>query len=93
VPQHVEIQREVGKLLPNWGTGAKMWPEQGLGASVTGYEGHEDEACITHRKPSPNFYPLNSHLITLTVNATLDRSVPFIHSVSPTSDPSKQISW
>jgi hypothetical protein len=64
-----------------------------LGASVTGYEVHEDEACITHRKQSPNFYPLNSHLITLTVDATSDRSVPSIHSAFPTSDPNKQISW
>jgi hypothetical protein len=70
-----------------------MWPEQGLGASVTGYEVHEDEACITHRKHGPNFYPLNSHLITLTVDATSDRSVPSIHSASPTSDPNKPISW
>jgi hypothetical protein len=70
-----------------------MWPEQGLGASVTGNKVHEDEACTTHRKHSTNFYPLNSHLITLTVDATSDRSVPFIHSASPTSDPNKQISW
>jgi hypothetical protein len=33
-----------------------MRPEQGLGASGKGYEVHEDEACITHRKQSPNFY-------------------------------------
>jgi hypothetical protein len=70
-----------------------MWPEQGLGASVTGYEVHEDGACITHRKLSPNFYPLNPHLIALTVDATSDRSVPCIHSASPKSDPNKQISW
>jgi hypothetical protein len=70
-----------------------MWPEQGLGASVTGHEVHEDEACITHRKHSPNFYPLNSHLITLTVDATSDRSVPSIHSVPPISGRNKQISW
>jgi hypothetical protein len=38
-----------------------MGPEQGLSASVTGYEVHEEEACITHWKQSPNFYPLNSH--------------------------------
>jgi hypothetical protein len=70
-----------------------MRPEQGLGASVTGYEVREDEACITHRKHSPNIYPLNSHLIALAVDANLDRSVPFIHSVSPTSDSNRQISW
>jgi hypothetical protein len=70
-----------------------MRPEQGLGASVTGYEVHEDEAFITHRKQSPNFYPLNSHLIALTVDANLDRSAPFIHSASPISDPGKQICW
>ena len=67
-----------------------MWPEQGLGASVTGYEVHEDEACITHHKHSPNFYPLNFHLITLTVDATSDRSVPSIDSAFPKSDPNKQ---
>jgi hypothetical protein len=70
-----------------------MWPEQGFGASVKGYEAHEDKACITHRKQSPNFYRLNRHLITLTLDATFDRSVPVIHSVSPTLDPNKQISW
>jgi hypothetical protein len=70
-----------------------MRPEQGLGASVTSYEVHEDEACITHRKQSPNFDPLNSHLIALTVDATSDRSVPSIHGEFPKSDPNKQISW
>jgi hypothetical protein len=68
-----------------------MWPEQGLGASVTWYEVHEDEAYITHRKQSPNFHPFNFHLITLKFDATFDRSLPFIHTVSPTSDPNRQI--
>jgi hypothetical protein len=40
-----------------------------------------------------NFYPLNSHLIALTVDASFDGSVPFIHSASPTSDSNRQISW
>ena len=70
-----------------------MRPEQGLGASVMGYEAHEDEACIMHRKHSPNFYPLSSHLITLAVDATSDRSVLSIHSAFPKSDPNKQIYW
>jgi hypothetical protein len=59
-----------------------MWPEQGLGASVTGYEVHEDEACITHRKQSPNFYPFNFHLITLKFDATFDRSLLHSHRVA-----------
>jgi hypothetical protein len=40
-----------------------------LGASVTGYEVHEGEACIAHRKQIPNFDPLNSHLIVLAFDA------------------------
>jgi hypothetical protein len=64
-----------------------------VGRLSYGYEVHEDEARITHRKHSPNFYPLNSHLIALTVDATSDRSVPSIHSAFPKSDPNKQISW
>jgi hypothetical protein len=47
-----------------------------------GYEAHEDDACITHRNQSPDFYPLNSHLITLTLDTTFNRSVPCTHSVS-----------
>jgi hypothetical protein len=70
-----------------------MLSEQGLGALVKGYEVHEDKACITHRKQSPNFYPLNSHLITLALDAIFNRSLPCIHSVSPTPDLNKQISW
>jgi hypothetical protein len=58
-----------------------------MGASITGYEVQEDEACTA------NIYPLNSHLITLTFDTTFDRSVPFIHSVSPTSDSSERVSW
>ena len=30
-------------------------PNKSLGASVKGYEIHEDKACIMHRKQSPNF--------------------------------------
>jgi hypothetical protein len=70
-----------------------MSPEPGLGASVKGYEVHEDKACVTHSKQSPNFYRLNSRLITLTLDATFDRSVSFIRSVSSTPDPNKQVSW
>jgi hypothetical protein len=40
-----------------------------------------------------NFYPLNCHLIALTIDATFDRSVPVIRSVCPTPDRNKQISW
>jgi hypothetical protein len=82
----------ISELLPDRGIG-NVSPERGLGASVKGYEVHEDKACITHGKQSPNLYPLNSHLITLTLDATFDRSVSFIRNVSSTSDPNKQISW
>jgi hypothetical protein len=37
--------------------------------------------------------PLSSHLITLTFDTTFDLSVPLIHNVSPTSDPSERVSW
>jgi hypothetical protein len=79
--------------MANQGIGTNMRPEQGLSASVKGYEVHEDKACITHRKRSPNFYPLNCHLIKLALDAIFNRSLPFIHSVSPTPDLNKQISW
>jgi hypothetical protein len=89
----------MSKYNGSWGTTAE-WRNRRQDVARTrvgrlsyGYEVHEDEACITHRKQSPNFYPLNSHLIALTVDANLDRFVPFIHSASPTSDPDKQISW
>jgi hypothetical protein len=64
-----------------------------MGASVTGYEVHEDKACVAHCEHSPNFYALNCHPITFTFDATFDRLLPVIHSVSPTPDPNKQISW
>jgi hypothetical protein len=35
---------------------------------------------------------IHSTLITLTLESTFDRSVPFIYSVSPISDPNKHIS-
>jgi hypothetical protein len=40
---------------------------------------------------SPNVYSLDSHLITLTFEATFDYSVSFIHNVSPTSDLNRHI--
>jgi hypothetical protein len=48
---------------------------------------------ITHCKQGPDFYPLNSNLIILTLDTTFNRSVPCIHSVYPNSDPNKHIYW
>ena len=53
--------------------------KQGFGASVMGYEVHEDEACTTHRKNSPNFYPLGSHLILYFLGKRTPRNEFFVN--------------